>query len=260
MEKLDYFEKKSLKDYQDLKWNIPERKTGSISIVGGNSENFANIIKSAEFLEKSFPLEKLNVVLPDSLKSKLPPLDNLVFTASTKSGSFDKSDELDVSLSSSDFNILLGDFSKNSATTVALTKALNDSSVPTVFARDTLDLLSQEMINLVEKEHLFITASMSQMQKFLRAIYYPKMLLLSMPLLQTVEVLHKLTLSYNLTILTFHQEQILIANSGKIIAIPISETTYTPISLWMGDLACKIAGMNLYNPNNELAATAAALI
>ncbi|MBQ3352176.1 hypothetical protein IJG91_00720 [Candidatus Saccharibacteria bacterium] len=261
MEKFDYYEKiENLKKYQELSWNIPEQKNGKISLIGGNSQSFSNIIKSAESLQQSFPIKDLSIILPDSLKNKLPPLPNFVFASSTESGSFAKSDILDNALKNSDFNILLGDFSKNSATCIAIAEALKSSDNPTIFARDTIDLLLPEMVNIIEKENLFIIGTMAQLQKLFRAVYYPKMLLLSMPLMQVVENLHKFTLSYPCTILTFLENQVIIANNGKVAGIPIGSTSYTPLSLWDGELAGKIAAMNLFNPGKPLEATISGLI
>ena len=261
MEKFDYYKKiEDLKQYQELSWNIPEQKSGKISLIGGNSQSFSNIIKNAEFLQQKFPIKNLNIVLPDSLKNKLPPLPNFVFTEATESGSFAKSDALNATFSSSDFNVLLGDFSKNSATCVAIANALKSSSVPTVFARDSIDLLLPEMVNIIEKDNLFFIGTMAQFQKLFRAVYYPKMLLLSMPLMQAIENLHKFTLSYPCTIITFFENQIIIANSGKVVSIPISKTNYTPLSLWNGELAEKIAAMNLFSPEKPLEATISSLV
>ncbi|MBQ3469860.1 hypothetical protein IJH16_02730 [Candidatus Saccharibacteria bacterium] len=261
MEKMDYWKKDLFpKEYQNLEWNIPEQKTGTISIVGGNSQNFSSIIKSAEFLQQTYPINTLKIILPDSLKTKLPPLETAIFTPSTSSGSFDKSPLLSDSLKNTDFNILLGDFSKNSATTIAISDAIKSSTSKILLARDTIDLLGPEMANIVDREEgLFIIGSMIQLQKMFRAIYYPKVLLLSMPIMQAVEALHKFTLSYPVTIFTFHQEKIIIANAGEVATVPISSTPYTPISIWSGNIACKIAMMNLYTPGKPLEATIAAL-
>lgn len=260
MDNLNYYKKlTNLKVFAELSWNIPEQKTGRISLIGGNSQNFAFIIKNAEKMQNQFPIKELQVVLPDALKNKVPPLPNFIFTKSTDSGSFAKSDELNHSFASSDFNILLGDFSKNSATCIAMSDALRNSSAPSIITRDTIDLLLPEMPNLIERDNLFIVGTMAQMQKLFRAVYYPKMLLLSMPLMQAVETLHKFTLSYSCTILTLFENQLIISYSGQVVSIPLISTSYTPLSLWDGELAGKIAVMNLFTPGKPLEATIASL-
>lgn len=260
MEALSYYKKlTNLKDYAALSWNIPEQKTGKVSLIGGNAQSFAFIIKNAEKLQTKFPIKELQVILPDALKNKVPPLPNFFFSKSTESGSFAKSDELKKSFASTDFNVLLGDFSKNSATCIAISDALKDSSTPCILTRDSIDLLLPEMPNLIERENLFIVGTMAQMQKLFRAVYYPKMLLLSMPLMQAVETLHKFTLSYPCTIMTLFEDQLIISYSGKVVSVPLTSTLYTPLSLWDGELAGKIAVMNLFNPGKSLEATIASL-
>ena len=86
------------------------------------------------------------------------------------------------------------------------------------------------------------------------------MIMLSQPLVPVVETLHKFTLSYPTTILTFHQNQIIVANSGDITTTPNENTLYTPLSLWAGQLAGKIAAINLYTPKQPLKATTAAIL
>ena len=256
MEKLDYFTKQSgTKLFQDLEWNIPEQKTGIVSIIGGNSENFATVIHSAEKLSSTYPLKTINLLLPESLKSKLPPLPDLIFLPATDSGSIKKSDVLNDYVDSSDFALFLGDLSKNSETSIAISGALKETSTPALITRDTIDLILPEMPDIIERGHLFIVGSLAQMQKLFRAVYYPKVLLLSMPLIPVVEALHKFTLSYPCTILTFHQEQIIVANHGKVVAVPLKNTGYSPISLWNGELASKIAANNVFSAGQPLEAT-----
>ena len=100
---------------------------------------------------------------------------------------------------------------------------------------------------------------MMQLQKIFRSIYYPRMILLSQPLIQVAETLHKFTLSYQCTIITLHNGQLLIAKNGKVMTIPLEKTNYSPITIWSGELAAKISVLNLYNPNMLLEASIAAI-
>ena len=265
---LSYWQKQTKPLFPDLAWNIPEQKTGQINIIGGNSQSFHSVVRLAEFLNQNFPLREVSIYLPDVLRSQLPPLANLNFAPSTSSGSFAKSGELRASFKTGDFTILAGDFSKNSATAIALSDAIthhlegSDPELlkPLLLTRDSVDLLAESFEQLLAHPRLFLVASMAQLQKVFRAIYYPRMIMLSQPLLPVVETLHKFTLSYPVTILTFHQNQIIVANSGNITTTPIENTPYTPLSLWSGQLAGKIAALNLYNPNQPLKATTSAVL
>lgn len=267
---LSYWTKQEKPLFADLLWNIPEQKQNRVVIVGGNAQKFSSVIKISERLTSDFPLKTVETILPDALKNQLPNLPNLTFLPSTPTGSFAKSPLLKTSFEKSDFIFLAGDLSKNSATTVTLADALAYASASTktntpaknqnlLLARDSLDTLLPEMHRLVENPRLFLVASLVQLQKLLRTLYYPKVLLLSSPLLPVIDTLHKFTLSYPLTLLTFHDSQIIVAHSGKIITTPIEKTIYTPLSLWSGTLATKALALNLWNPNKSLEATAAAI-
>ncbi|MBR3220579.1 hypothetical protein IKF76_01805 [Candidatus Saccharibacteria bacterium] len=244
---MDYWERQTKPD-PDLLWNLPEQKSGACTIIGGNSSNFATEIKLAEFLN-TLNLKEVRLILPDVLKNKLPPLDNLVFAPSTDSGSFDKSPELTASINSTDSILIAGDLSKNSATAIAISEVIKNCERPVIVTRDAIDAVAAESTSLLEQSNLILVGSFTQLQKIFKTVYYPKMLLLSMPLVQAVETLHKFTLSYPCTILTFHQEQIIIARDGKITTVPINSTIYSPLTLWSGQLAAKITALCAWLPN-----------
>ena len=274
---LSYWQKTKQPLFADLVWNLPERKTGRVAVLGGNSQSFSTPVRISEYLARQFPIQTVATLLPDALRSKLPPLPNLTFFPSTASGSFDRSPALRAALADPDAALFIGDLSKNSATTIALAEAIRPaqlkhpadqgttaphSAAPSpllVLARDSLDALAPEASNWLSRDRLIIAASLLQLQKLLRAIYYPRMLMLSQPLVPALETLHKFTLSYPVTLCTFHQGQIITAHQGQIITTPLELTTYSPLTLWSGQLAANILALNLYNPNHPLEATTAAL-
>lgn len=257
---LNYWQKQVKPLFPDLTWNIPEQKTGHINIIGGNAQNFSSIIRTAEYLDHNFPLKQITTILPDVLRSKLPPIENLTFTPSTSNGAFAKSYELEKTFLTSDFNFIIGDLSHNAETAIAITDAIKTSEVPLLITRDAIDLLAPTFGQIITKPQLHLVCSMSQLQKIFRALYYPRMIMLSQPLIPTIETLHKFTLTYDATILTFHQENIIVANRGNVITTKITDTDYSPISLWSGQLASKIIALNLFNPHKSLEATAAAIL
>lgn len=253
---MDYFEKLDKNPYEDLKWNIPERKQGAVNVIGGNGGNFQTEVKVAEFLANTYPVDKVNVVMPDALKKKLPPLPNFVFIPSTDNGSFSESQELIDVFNVADFNLLLGDLSKNAVTGRAMMNAVKSAEKMTLITRDSVDLITENSPDRVlMNENLVIMASIAQLIKLLRAVYYPKMLLMSQSLVQVAEVLHKFTLSYPVSVVTLHNNQILVASNGTVKAMPLEESGYSPISIWNGELAAKIVAMNLYNPSRFIEAT-----
>lgn len=257
---LSYWQKAKQPLFTDLTWNLPERKTGRVAVLGGNSQSFSTPVRISEYLARQFPIQTVATLLPDALRPKLPPLPNLTFFPSTASGSFDRSPALRAALADPDAALFIGDLSKNSATTIALAEAIRPTPSPLlVLARDSLDALAPEAGNWLNRDHLVIVASLLQLQKLLRAIYYPRMIMLSQPLVPALETLHKFTLSCPVTLCTFHQGQIITAHQGQIITTPLELTTYSPLTLWSGQLAANILALNLYNPNHPLEATTAAL-
>ena len=257
---MEYFEKLDKNPYEDLKWNIPERKQGSVNIIGGNSGSFRTEVKVAEYMSANFPVQDTWLVLPDALKGKLPNLPNFKFLPSTDSGAFDESQELINVFGASDFNLVIGDLSRNSVTGKGIASAVKSSEKMTLITRDSVDLLTENQPERwLMNENLIIFASVAQLQKLLRAVYYPKMLLMSQSLVQVVEVLHKFTLSYPVHIVTLHNEQILVAGNGIVKAVPLTKSGYSPITLWNGEMAAKIVGMNLYNPNKNIETSVCAI-
>lgn len=240
-------------------WNIPEQKQGTIAVIGGNSQSFRSAEQNSAYLAENFPFKQVLTVLPDSLKSKLPPLENLIFCPSTNSGSFAKYSELQSASGNADISILVGDFSKNAETAIAITELIKNIATPVVVTRDAVDLITTEAQTWIEKTDVHILASTAQLQKLFRALYYPKMILLTAPLLQITEALHKFTLTYPCSITTFHDGQLIVAYQGETFTIPITKTSYTPLTLWQGTLACNIAALNFYNPNKIFDATVTAL-
>jgi len=262
---LSYWQKQTSPLFADLAWNIPEQKSGRLGLIGGSSQGFNFTIRTAEFISKTFPVRDLPILLPATLRTKLPPLPNLNFAPATDTGSFAQSPLLNDFITTNDFTLVTGDLSKNSATAIALATALlpTSSSIEpphVLLTRDTIDLLTPSMEQLLINPNLTLFASSAQLQKVFRAVYYPKMIMLSAPLLPTLEAIHKFTLTYPITILTFHEGQLIAARDGRVITTPLASTGYSLISLWSGELAAKIAAFNLYNPTKPLEATAAALL
>ena len=257
---MDYFTRVERGNYEDLTWNIPEQKQGIVNIIGGNSQNFRTEVRTAEFITANYPIKEVRLVLPNALKNNLPNLPNLVFLPSTDSGSFNESQELNNVFNSADFNLLLGDLSKNSVTGTAVAGACRRTKKMTLLTRDTVDIVTDNSPErTLMNENLIFFTSMAQLQKLLRAVYYPKMLLLTQSLVQVSEVLHKFTLSYPVKLVTLHDGQILLAENGTIRVVSIEESGYSPVTIWSGELAAKITLLNLFNPNNFLPASTTAV-
>lgn len=259
---MDYFEKIEKNPYKDLYWNVPDgQKKGEVAVVGGNAQNFRVPVKTAEYLLKEFPLKTVRVVLPEVLKSKLPPLPDVVFLKDVAGGSIADSEGLLRAFDAVDFSVVVGDLSKNSVTSAAVGKAVASGKKPILITRDAIDLIAGEKLDqILMREDLTLVGSLAQMQKILKSVYYPKVLTLSQSLVQVTEVFHKFTLSYPVQIVTLHEGQILIAFNGKVVAVPMVKTPYSVLTIWNGEMAARIACLNLYNPGKFVEATVAAVI
>ena len=256
---MDYFEKIETKPESDLTWNLPERRSGNIKIIGGSSNSFRTEIKTAEYLYNNYPVDT-TLVFPDSLKSRLPDLPNIVYVDSTDSGSFANAKTLSGVMARADYNLLLGDLSKNKITAQVIGEVLKDVEVPTLVTRDAVDLVAEYKPELMlMNSNVAFFASMPQLIKLFRAVYYPKMLLLSQSLIQVADALHKFTLSYPTKIVTLHAEQIIVAENGVVKAVPLAKSGYLPVAFWNGELAAKIVALSLFNPNKFMDATLCAI-
>ena len=160
---MDYMHKFNENPFQDLYWNLGEQTKETINLIGGNSQNFRMSVKIAEYMTSKYHVN-IKVVLPDALKGKLPPFDNIIYMPSTDSGSFDNSDQFKELVSVADYNLLIGEFSKNSITEKAVASAC-DSKGKIVITRDGVDLLAgfrpeKSLMN----ENLIIFSSMPQLR------------------------------------------------------------------------------------------------
>lgn len=254
----NYFEKLAKNPYDDWYWNLPEMKQGSINVIGGSAQSFQLVIKTAEFLSVHYPLEQVKVVLPDALSTQLPSLPNFVFLPSTQSGGF-TGDGLGKQMGSADYNLIIGDFSKNAQTTNGVAVAMSETTTPALVTRDAVDIMIDKGEAALKSPQLNYLLSAVQLQKMMRAVYYPKMLTLSQPLVAVAELLHKFTLSYDVGIAVLYNGQILAAKDGAVRAVSLESSGYSPITIWNGELAGKIAALSVYNPGDFVAAVIAAI-
>ena len=241
----------------------PEQKrlAGKLAIVGGNAAAFFTVARMADWAVTD-GVGEVRVVLPDSLQKKVPRgVSDLVFAGSSKSGGFGKkaAEVLPSVVAWADLVLWGGDFGRGSETAEVIAGALRESDGSMILTRDTIDLVTVAANEWIGKNGVILIATMSQLQKLLRSIYYPRMITLSMPLNQLVELLHKLTLSYDMTIMTYHSGQLVAAEAGRVVTMAIEKTKWTPIDLWNGELAVKVARLKMWNKTRtvlEVMATA----
>lgn len=256
---MNYWKKQTTNPiYSDIDQEKPEQKqhAGRLLIIGGHSGAFFTTA-TATAKATELGLGKVRTILPDTLKSRIPTTTpETIFAPSAPSGGFSKSalPHLLAAADQADYIIIIGDLGKNAETATAITEFLKTNQKPTLITRDTIDLVITDATTWIVKPNIAIFATLPQLQKLFRTAYYPKVITLSMPLNQLVETLHKFTLSYPSTILTHHQGQVILASQGDLVTTDLKNTPYTPITLWSGDLAIRIAQLALWNLSKDLIA------
>ena len=246
--------------YPDIAWNKPQQRAqaGKLGIIGGNRLSF-RAIEHSYTTALATGVGQARVVLPDALRGTIPAsVTDTIFAASNSSGSLGNEawPELQALTGWADALLLIGDAGRNSQTAIIYEKLVSHTTTPLIISRDAVDLLMPSAQQLASQSNILIVASFSQVQKFLRALYYPKILTFRMPLLQLVETLHKFTITYPLTLATFHADTILIAQHGTVTSTPWSQ----PMALWQGTVPTRIAAYTMWNPATLLQAATASLL
>ncbi len=257
----DYWQKQAADAplFPDIEWNRPEQKTraGKLVIIGGNKLGFVSVATAYSDAEKC-GVGQIRVVLPDALKQSLPvTILDTVYVPSNPSGGMSKEAKNDVmaALLWSDHTLLIGDTGRNSETAM-IYESLLDSATPLTITRDAVDLLKLAAPKMVDRPNTTLVISFAQLQKLFQAVYYPKMLSFSMQLSLLVETLHKFTITYPCTIVTYHQNQLIIAVGGTI----VTQELENPMLIWRGTVATHIAAYQIWTPSHPLQATAASIV
>lgn len=245
--------------FPDVEWNKPERKNqaGKLGIVGGSKLGFAAVAESYQMALETGAGE-VRVLLPDALKkSVLPQMSDVVFGPTTTSGGLSGEAKSDFQALAdwSDVLLLAGDSGKNSQTAILYEEIITKTEKPVVLTRDAIDLVQNSFQSLLDKPEVVFVGSFSQAQRIFKEVYYPKVLTFSMQLAQFIEALHKFTLTYPTTIVTLHNEQIIIARSGEV----ITQNWPDPMRIWRGHTAARAASYLLWTPQAPLKAIAASI-
>lgn len=245
--------------YPDIEWNKPEQRTraGKLGIIGGNKLGFASVATAYDEAEK-MGAGQIRVVVPDVLKKAIPAtVLDAVFVKSNPSGGMSKDDisTLQAACMWADRCLLIGDAGRNSETAM-LYESMLESDTPLTITRDAVDLLRNAATKMVDRNNTTIVLSFAQLQKLFQAVYYPKILSFSMQLTQLVETIHKFTITYPCTIVTFHQNQLIISHDGEVVTQEFDE----PMMIWRGSTATRAATYQLWTPNRPLEAITASIV
>jgi NAD(P)H-hydrate repair Nnr-like enzyme with NAD(P)H-hydrate dehydratase domain len=245
--------------FPDIEWNRPEQKTqaGRLAIIGGNKLGFAAIATAYSEAEE-IGAGQVRAVLPDGLKKVIPPtILGTVYVPMNPSGGMSKEGipELIAAAQWADVTLLIGDNGRNSETAIGLEALVSQTDRPLVITRDAFDSLKHIAQQIVDRDKTTLVLSFAQLQKLFQGVYYPKILSFSMQLVQLAEALHKFTITYPVTIVTFHQSQLIIAHGGKIVTQEFDQ----PMMIWRGTTATKAACYLMWNPSKPLEAIASSI-
>ena len=262
MDLYKYWQKQDLAKplFPDIEWNKPEQLThkGKLGIIGGNKLGFS-AVGEAYSIALDAGVGQVRVLLPDVLRKTIPPvITDAHFAATNPSGGLarDAAPDMHALGQWASGILLIGDAGKNSETAILYDDFIKDYSGQLTITRDAFDLFKQTLDVVVDRENTLLVVSFSQLQTLFKNVYYPKILTFSMQLQQLVEALHKFTITYPVTITTFHQNQLIIAHNGQVTTTPWENL----MAIWKGSVATRAACYWLWTPQKPLEATTASLL
>lgn len=255
-ENLDYWHRQGTKKlYSDIDMMAPEQRrfAGKLLIIGGNKGMFFAVASALEAAKK-FGIGEVRALMPDALKNQVPSTPELYFAEAEASGAFGRLalQEMLRQAEWADAVLLIGDSGKNAETSLVFAEFMDKCQKPVYITRDATETVTPSAADWAMRDYeTGLLLTMPQLQKMLRAMYYPKVITLSMPTNQLVETLHKFTLSYPVTVATYHNDLIVIAEKGEVVTQSISDTNLTPISLWSGALLVQAVVARLWNSEKD---------
>jgi len=245
--------------YPDIEWSKPEQRSqaGRLGIIGGNKLGFISVA-DAYSTALATGVGEVRILLPDALRKAIPTsMTDAVFAPTTPSGSLanDAASELAALTAWASGILLIGDAGRNSETAIVYEEFVQTYKGQLVLTRDAIDLVRTSSQLLVERPDTLLVASFAQLQKLFQTVYYPKILTFSMQLTQLVEALHKFTITYPVTLVVLHAEQLIVAHGGEVVTTPWDN----PMAIWKGEVATRAAAYWLWHPTKPLEAVASSL-
>lgn len=246
--------------YPDIQWNKPEQRSmaGRLGIIGGNKLGFAGV-GEAYSIATTAGVGEVRILLPDALRKTVPPtITDVIFGATNPSGGLSREalTEMKTLGEWASGVLLIGDAGRNSETAIVYEDFVQHYSGQLTITRDAFDLLQSTLNLVVDRPNTLLVVSFAQAQTLFKSVYYPKILTFSMQLQQLVEALHKFTITYPITVATFHQNYMVIAHGGNVTTTPWEN----PMAIWRGSVATQAATYWLWSPKKPLEAATASLV
>lgn len=218
---LTYWQKQTEKAlFPELEWNKPERRdqAGRLLIVGGYQHNL-NAPATAYEIVKKQGVGEVKVALPDKTKSLLGRnLPSAVFLPSTSSGELahEGLEELVNYASWADSILLAGDVGRNSQTTLLVSDLVQTTTNQIIITKDALDSLQNAPEMITDREKTTVVASFAQLQRIFVNLKLPTAITFSMDLIKLVDILHDFTKQHPCSIVTLHQNKLVVGSGGRI--------------------------------------------
>lgn len=244
--------------FPDLIWSRPEnkRQAGKLLIIGGNLHGFAAPSDAFGAAVKA-GIGTARVILPEVLKKALgTSFEEADFVPSTPSGSFAKL-ALDLQLEHAEWAdgvLLAGDFGRNSETAILLESFAKKYKGQLNFAGDSVDYFVQPNSTLLSRSNNVITCDLSKLQKLAKNNRPGTPILHSMDLYELVTVLADWSNSSPTSFVAKHDNQFIVASSGKV-STTASKTDHN----WQIELAAYVSVWLLQQPQRPFEALTSAV-
>lgn len=246
--------------FPDLLWSRPENKAhaGKLLVVGGHAQGFAAPAEAYALAVKA-GAGTVRVLLPDALQKSV----GRVFEAgeyapSTPSGSFAQTalGELLPMAHWADGVMLAGDLGRNSETAILIEKFLGKYSGQVTLTKDAIEYVTSQPALVQTRENTLLVLSFSQLQKLGSELRFTTAVTSTMDLLRTVDMLHELTLTFPLTIITRHLDNTFVAVDGQVSSTPCQ----TDDRIWRLKQAASAGVWWLQNPSKPFEALTTSVV
>jgi NAD(P)H-hydrate repair Nnr-like enzyme with NAD(P)H-hydrate dehydratase domain len=252
--------------FPDLLWSRPETqaRAGKLLIIGGHAHEFAAPAAAYQAAQQA-GIGTAQVLLPNAIRTHFSSLRGqsskyelpVEFAASTPSGSFGRQalGEFLALASWADGVLLAGDLGRNSETAILLESFASKYSGQLTITRDALDYFLANPSALLARPETTLVPSFAQLQKLATASKFPQAFSSKMALLQLVETLHDFSQTLAASLITRHQDTMLVAASGQVSTTKLAN----PPKIWRVTTAASASVWRLQNPSKPFEALTTSL-
>lgn len=254
MENTNWLKQSSEPLFPDLLWSRPEnkRQAGKLLIVGGNQHGFAAPV-AAYNAAVATGIGTGRVILPEVLRKALgTSFTEAEFAPNTPSGSLSKR-ALDTLLENAkwaDGVLLIGDFGRNSETSVLLSSFMEMFEGQVTLAQDGLDYFLGSNSPLLDRPDSLSIINMGKLQKLGKNNRPNPPVRHDMNLHDLVKLLSK----WKVNVITQHADSLVVAAGGQVSTTPSKKEQN-----WQTELAAYAAVWWLQNPRKPFEALTTAV-